>query len=95
MTPMKAASLTHVAGIAFRVGDRVIQRCCVCGEKLLDNLRTAVPLNPDGSIPEFPTWEEMALVQCEGNRQSALQPERDVRGNPKLPEDSCLLLVEE
>jgi hypothetical protein len=88
------STVTHVAGIVFRIGERVIQRCCVCGEKLCDNLNTAMPLKPDGSVPEFPVWEEMALVQHEGNRWSLIEPERNDAGEPKLPTDSCIALVE-
>lgn len=84
-------TVTHVSGDVFRIGGRVIQRCGICGEKLCDNLNVAMPLNEDGSTPEYATWPPGRLVQFTvGNpRQELLLDDTD-----KLPDDSCLSLVE-
>ncbi len=82
-----ANTLTHIAGIRLDVCGRVIQRCSLCGAKLCDSEGVAVLLKPDGTTPEFPTWEIGRLVQVEvGNpTRSSLLPATD-----KLPDDSCL-----
>lgn len=84
-------SVTHIAGPAINAAGRVIQRCSLCGEKLCDSRNTAAPLNADGSVPKFPTWEIGRLVQCEPGNPTrwSLLPDTD-----RLPKDSCLELVE-
>jgi len=83
---------THIAGPALNIGGRTIQRCSLCGEKLVDDLRMASPVNPDGSAPSVGTWEVGRLVQVEGGNPTrwSLLPDTD-----KLPADSCISLVEE
>lgn len=88
-------STTHVAGpcISFQSLDRVIQRCAVCGYKLLDMLpsRTMVCTQDESrAIPAF-TVAHMIEVE-EGNPKRTT----DV-GNfftRKLPDNFCLKLVE-
>lgn len=82
---------THIAGVRLDVCGRVIQRCSLCGFKLCDSLGVAMLLNPDGSDPEFATWQTGRLIQVEeGNPTRWLMlPDTD-----KLPDDSCLSLVE-
>jgi hypothetical protein len=84
-------TVTHISGVRLDVCGRIIQRCSLCGAKLCDSLNAAAPLNPDGSAPEFPTWPTGRLVQVkEGNpTRWSLLPDTD-----KLPDDSCLALVE-
>lgn len=84
-------SVTHLAGPVVTIRGRAIQRCVVCGEKLCDSLNTAAPLESDGSEPIFPTWQEQAFVQMEGNRTSQVG---NLRHTP-LPDDFCLALVEQ
>lgn len=89
-------SVTHVAGPVVRIGcgcagTRIIQRCAVCGEKLCDNVNTSMPLNPDGTQPEFPTWAEGNFVWHEGNGWHLIGP---FESEP-MPEDFCIDLVEE
>jgi hypothetical protein len=87
-------SVTHLAGpvVGFQNGKRAIQRCAVCGHKLLDNLRMMAPVGPDGEPPVFPTWREGCLVEIDGNRQSDVGDFVEVE---RLPDDFCLALVEE
>ncbi len=87
-----APTVTHITGPTLNVCGRVIQRCSLCGEMLCDSKNTAQPLKPDGSEPEFPTWETGRLVQqtVGGNpTRWLLLPDTD-----QLPKDSCLDLVE-
>lgn len=90
MSKMRTTT-THIAGPPVSLGDRVIQRCAVCGEKLCDNLNCAMPMEADGSIPLFPVWPQGALVQMEGNRSSVIG---NVCEGDAVPEDICLDLVE-
>lgn len=82
-----ADTITHIAGVRLDVCGRVIQRCSLCGAKLCDSEGCAMPLNPDGTVPVFPTWEVGRLVQVDAGNptRSSLLPDTD-----RLPEDSCL-----
>lgn len=85
-------SATHIAGPPITVNGRVIQRCSLCGYKLCDNLRVMMPTKEGEETPVFPTWEVGRLVRVtEGNPTGyILLPETD-----KLPDDSCIDLVED
>lgn len=76
-------SVSHIAGLIVKIDGRVIQRCAVCGEKLIDSLNSA---SCDGS--PMPVWQENRFVQVDGNYWSLL-PESN-----ELPVDHCLPLVE-
>jgi hypothetical protein len=82
-----ADTITHIAGVTLTVCGRKIQRCSLCGAKLCDSENTAMPLNPDGSVPEFPTWPTGRFVQVEAGNptRSSLLPDSD-----RLPNDSCI-----
>lgn len=82
---------THIAGPAITACGRLIQRCSLCGEKLVDSKGVMVQANEDGTFDPIPTWEVGRLVQVEGGNPTrySLLPDTD-----KLPEDSCLDLVE-
>lgn len=87
-------SVTHIAGAVIRLdGDcRVVQRCSLCGEKLCDSKNTAMPQNKDGTWPEFPTWEVGRLVRVTpGNPMSYIL----LDDTKKLPDDSCVELIED
>lgn len=76
-------SVTHIAGIVVKVDGRIIQRCGLCGEKLVDSLGC---VTSDGS--EMPTWKEHTFIHIDGNYCEAREPTQ------QLPEDNCLPLVE-
>jgi len=80
-------TITHIAGVVLNVCGRTIQRCSLCGAKLCDSLNAAMPLEKDGSAPEFPTWQTGRLIQVEAGNptRSSVLPDSD-----KLPEDSCI-----
>lgn len=80
-------TLTHIAGVRLDIGGRTIQRCSLCGAKLCDNENTASPLNPDGSVPEFPTWPCGRLVQVEAGNPTCYSLLPD---SGRLPKDSCI-----
>lgn len=84
-------SVTHIAAPHVIANGRTIQRCALCGEKLVDDKGAAMPLRPDGSPDSVGTWEAFRLVRVTaGNPQHwELLDESD-----RLPEDSCLALVE-
>jgi hypothetical protein len=93
------ATVSHLAGPAItfacknpRHVPRIIQRCSVCGQVLIDNIRQAAPLNEDGTPPKTPTWEVGRFIQVTpGNPTEYRMLEDD---SDKLPADSCLELVE-
>jgi hypothetical protein len=84
-------TVTHIAGPAITACGRTIQRCSLCGEKLVDDKNCAMPLREDGTADSIGTWEVGRLVQVEGGNPTrySLLPDTD-----KLPEDSCLALLE-
>lgn len=86
-------SVTHVAGPPVVFNCRVIQRCVVCGEKLLDSLRCMAPLNPDGSQPSFPTYPERHYIHVDGNQTTVGVDYLTL--NVDEPVDFCIDLVEE
>jgi hypothetical protein len=84
-------SVTHIAGVRLDIGGRVIQRCSLCGEKLIDNLNESVPIGPDSKVSETYSWPIGRLVRVTfGNpRRSLLLEDTD-----KLTDDSCISLIE-
>ena len=63
----------HLAGNVVYIKGRAIQRCLICGYKLIDSKNCAMPVDEDGTVPEFPTWEVGSLVEVEGNRSSFVE----------------------
>lgn len=88
--------IVHLAANPIVLGDRVIQRCFICGMKLADNLGSAVPVEPDGTARTFSTWGVGAWVENEGNRWCVVgQSERPQMSEDEIPEGCCLSLVED
>lgn len=56
----------HLAANPIVIGDRVIQRCFVCGLKLVDNLGVMCAANERGEVASIGTWEVGALVAVSG-----------------------------
>jgi hypothetical protein len=80
-------TVTHIAGPAIHAGGRVVQRCSLCGEKLVDSKNTA---SPDGG--SIGTWQVGRLVQVtvgQNPTRSLLLDDTD-----QLPPDSCIELLE-
>ena len=73
---------THVAGPIIKVGERLIQRCLVCGEKLADNV--------DADEASF--WDEGQLVKAAHGDLGGMN--RQFIMLRKLPRDFCIELVE-
>lgn len=86
------SSVTHLAGNVVTVDDRVIQRCSICGEKLVDSKGQMFPVLPGEPPPLVATWEVGALVRVSGEQPQhweVLQVDEK-----RLPDDSCIELVE-
>ena len=77
-------TVTHVAGPYVQIGDRVIQRCAVCGEKLADTFEP----NSDGTVA---VWNEGVLVRFRKSHQKNVG---DFNNCKSLPRDFCITLVE-
>lgn len=85
-------TVTHIAGMRITACGRVVQRCALCGEKLCDSKNTAAPLKPDGTPPDFPTWQEGRLVRVTPGNPTAYYLLDDT---DELPDDSCIELLED
>lgn len=93
-------STVHLAGLRVEIAGRIIQRCAICGYKLVDSKNIMVLAKPDGT-PEYdiPTWEPYSLVSMEvdGSRTCfhLMEPEpaENGKGN-KIPEGFCVDLIE-
>ena len=94
-------SVSHLPAGPIDIRGRVIQRCAICGEKLVDSKRTMVPIGDAGK--PYPTWEPGVMVRVikEGNVSrwesvecETIEGENGERDRQKLPEDSCIDLVE-
>ena len=54
-------TVTHVVGPIIKVYDRIVQRCSLCGEKLLDSIGVKVRASEAG-LEDFATHPEGALL---------------------------------
>jgi hypothetical protein len=81
-------SVTHIAAPAVTLGFRVVQRCALCGAKLLDTRDTERVTPPAGDNPECLIWEAGRFVRVTEGRSVML-----ARAD-ELPADNCLCLVE-
>lgn len=90
-------TVTHVAGGSVEIHGRVLQRCCVCGGKIMDALVRDQPVDARGKARPVFTWAPGDFVQ--------LNLEPDAKGLLKLvmtghyssdplPADFCIDLVE-
>lgn len=85
-------TLSHLAGPAIIVSGRTIQRCLICGAKLCDSLNCMIPLEADGSVPEFPTWPKGEWVQVTTG-VSGMTNWTLLGDSEKIPEDSCVEFI--
>ena len=76
---------THAAGNAVKIKEREIQRCAVCGVKLVDNVPGK---REDGVKPKLPIWPLGALVRIDADGRQT--PVGDVIDDERLPADFCL-----
>ncbi len=81
-------SVTHLAGLRVIIEHRVIQRCAICGDKLVDNFVCPMSVRADGTPYTIGTWEDGCLVQVTEGIQTRYT------GAEILPPDFCLELVE-
>lgn len=86
-------TVTHIAAPWVNVGGRIIQRCLLCGAKLVDSLTAQAPLNQK-TMTQAPmaTWPVMGLVRVYPDKQILIK-EDGGEGAP-LPKDSCFPLIE-
>ena len=63
----------HLAGNFVIFGNRVIQRCLICGVKLVDSLNQAVAQDrDDNSDNGVPVWEIGGLIEVDGGRTTII-----------------------
>jgi hypothetical protein len=92
---LTSKGFAHLAGVPIVIGERTIQRCFICGFKLVDTDDPVVNVVIDEGEAKFYTWEPGSWVRV--NQQSALL----LRTNDslyfkkeELPDNPCLSLVE-
>jgi hypothetical protein len=64
----------------------------LCGEKLCDSHGVMMAMNPDGSSPQFATWEVGRLVKVTHGNPTVYRLLDDTDG--KLPTDTCFDLLD-
>ena len=84
-------SATHIAGPHFHKGRRVIQRCMVCGMKIVDSRDLDVPRRADGIPLHVGTFKCGAFVRV--RNVGGVRTWRVVKRD-SLPGDFCLEMVE-
>jgi hypothetical protein len=84
--PTVDGPVVHLAGVFVGFAGRVIQRCAVCGFKLVDNKNTA---SPDGG--PMPTWANGRLIEVHGGRSIDIG---DFEKIDVVPQTFCIALVE-
>jgi hypothetical protein len=82
-------SFTHVAAAPVNAEGRIIQRCALCGFKLLDSQGVEMHAPEGQPVPVFTTWEPGRLVKVTADAVQVMLPKAK-----HLPPDSCLPLVE-
>jgi hypothetical protein len=90
---------THIAGPSITVSGRVIQRCMVCGLKLVDSLGMVGPIEPDGSAPVVATWRVDDVIEVyDGNPiQYVLLghgSDESFEYSKKVPPNLCIDMIE-
>lgn len=87
-------SVTHIAGNIVDINGRTIQRCSLCGDKLIDSKNMEIPQAPNGQVLHVGTWEVGRLVRhYPGDPEHWVLIEETL--DAVLPLDSCIALVEE
>jgi len=79
-------TLTHLAGLPVCVRGRLVQRCAICGARMVDSDGRYILRTKDGS-PGPPHWPLGAMVQVRAGSQTEYVVLPD---SGKLPEDNCL-----
>lgn len=82
-------SVTHLTGPVVRVGDRVIQRCVICGDKIFDATVCDHAGDTDRVMRRM-AWKEGRLLEINRKRRRCYMPKSDT----PFPSDFCLALVE-
>jgi hypothetical protein len=88
---------THIAGPMVVYQGRVIQRCMMCGLKLIDSKNMMGPVSDaaDGSLTTVATWEagDIIRVSADSNPTSYFLVGHANQQEPF--KDCCIALVEE
>ena len=79
----------HLAGTVVGLAGRVIQRCLICGEKLLDSKGSSAPVDMDGKTPTFPTWPVGGWVEVDGNQSMLISETKNLRFEAGDIPDGC------
>jgi hypothetical protein len=91
-------STTHVFGPIFHVtcphgNMRLIQRCCICGEKLYDTGDDSAVLKRTDAAQTG--WSPGDFIRVFHERDpDGPDPDMEIFRSTELPSDSCLALVE-
>jgi hypothetical protein len=85
----------HLAGNRVVIGDRVIQRCLICGDRLTDIPDLSCTAVPEGMPRQVATFEVGAWVKRDGNMLIVVgRTESPEFGKSEVPEHCCVDLIE-
>jgi hypothetical protein len=90
-------TMSHIAGHAVDVGGRWIQRCIICGTKLVDtqtNLGPPPDVTPDGPLTKITVriWAQGVIVEIKNGVQIDRGGFEEL---DELPDSICIGLVED
>lgn len=85
-------STSHLAGAAITVEGRLIQRCAICGDKLIDSKNCFIAATTREN-DTFSSWKPGMFVRVTTGNPQQWELLED-SGDGKLPDDSCIDLVE-
>jgi hypothetical protein len=87
--------IIHLAGTPIIIHDRTIQRCLICGCKLLDSEDPIVNVVVEEGEARYYTWDTGSWV-CVSQQSATLVSKSalNVFKQTELPPNNCLALVE-
>lgn len=92
----------HIAGlpVAFKVNNRLIQRCAICGHKLLDTTISNLYFKEDGSLADgaaYPQGDFIRVTETEPFGVVGVKSETreiSLQMLAEFPDTICIFLVE-
>ena len=83
----------HLVGVYVLIEGRLIQRCCICGKKLIDCIEEVKKCKNDEDINKL-VFPPNGLVREKNGRFKVIsQLKKNIENN--LPQDLCIDLVEQ
>lgn len=87
--------MVHLAGFCIKKDSRIIQRCAICGYKLVDSRNQMIPFGMDNRPIYFDPGAMIEVEEAGGCTRllsKGIAPSDDI--NFRWPENMCFPLVE-